>query len=133
MKYVILLLVIQVCQARETVYIDQIGNYNTIVADQTSDYYATNSNINATVRDNNNEIYITQNTAIGTQTANVSVSGGNKIVNITQQDGPHSADVTLSGTPTSLSLTQSGTSAQNFYINFNCATVGGCQQIQVQQ
>ena len=26
-----------------------------------------------------------------------------------------------------------GIEKQNFYINFNCATVGGCQQIQVQQ
>lgn len=133
MMYLILILFSKVCYSRESVYIDQIGNYNNISIDQTAGYYATNSNINANVRDDNNEINISQNVSSGTQNVDVFLSGGHKNVSVTQQDGSHSAYISLSGTPVSLNLTQVGNVAQNYSISFNCATVGGCQPISVHQ
>ena len=64
----------------------------------------------------------------------MSLSGGNKHVDILQQgSADHMADVQLSGQPVNLSLQQSGATQQFYSINFNCATVGGCAPIQVQQ
>ena len=86
-----------------------------------------------TINDNNNSLLIDQKNG-GSHYASVLLSGGNKHVDITQQGSAgHMANVTLTGMPVDLSLTQSG-STQNFYsINFNCATVGGCAKITVQQ
>jgi hypothetical protein len=85
------------------------------------------------VNDSNNTLLLTQKDS-GSHYADVTLSGGNKNVDILQQGSAgHMASVGLTGNPTDLSLTQSG-SAQHFYsIQFNCATVGGCPKITVQQ
>lgn len=86
-----------------------------------------------TIQDNNNTLILQQKDS-GSHYAEVSLSGGNKNVDILQQgSASHMARVALTGLATDFSLTQSG-STQNFYsINFNCATVGGCAKITVQQ
>lgn len=111
------------------------GNYNTVDISQSVSNENTSFGKGAFVNitDNNNNLSISQNND-GSHYANVSLSGGNKTVNITQQgSASHMADISLSGQPSSLSLTQSGNTQQYYSINFNCATAGGCQRIQVTQ
>ena len=85
------------------------------------------------VSGNNNNVTLLQKDN-GNDYASIVVTGGNKSVNLTQSgSAAHSADVTLSGQPVNLTLTQSGSTQQNYSINFNCATAGGCSAIQVQQ
>ena len=111
------------------------GNYNTVDISQSvsneSASFGKGAFVNIT--DNNNNLSISQNND-GNHYANVTLSGGNKTVNVTQQgSASHMADISLSGQPSSLSLTQSGNTQQYYSINFNCATAGGCQKIQVTQ
>lgn len=166
--------------ADSQVYIEQIGDSNTIVVQQqgTKNNYAKyigngyNNNIDITqlatnpiatdyaeltINGNSNNVTLTQQSSGGTKSLLVQVSNNNNIVNLEQKDnGSHYAEITLNGgyksvnvlqqgsaahqakiellgLPTNLSLTQSGNSQQFYSINFNCATAGGCQAIQVQQ
>lgn len=107
------------------------GNSNTVNLTQTSTGGA--KGIFATVNDNSNSLIVQQKDG-GNHYAAVSLSGGSKHVDITQQgSAAHMANVGLSGNTVDLSLTQSGSSQQFYSINFNCATVGGCPKITVQQ
>ena len=162
------------------VTIEQIGNNNTIVVDQSGTinnsvkYYGNGSYNSATITQSSsnstatnysevsvtgsdNTLSVAQQSSGGTKSsfidvsgnnnnvtllqkdngndyASIVVTGGNKSVNLTQSgSAAHSADVTLSGQPVNLTLTQSGSTQQNYSINFNCATAGGCSAIQVQQ
>ena len=111
------------------------GNSNTISLEQktASEFSSFGKGIVANITEDNNSLSIQQKNS-GSHYATVTLSGGNKTVDIVQQgSGSHIADVTLSGQTTSLSLTQSGGTQQFYSINFNCATAGGCQAIQVQQ
>ena len=162
------------------VYIEQIGNMNTVVVQQTgtrnnyteyngngsyntvniaqsgnasttANYTELNINGNTntvnltqqstggtkgvfvTVNDNNNSLTIQQKDA-GSHYAEVLLNGGNKTVDITQQGSAgHMARVELSGNPIGLTLTQSGSTQQNYSINYNCTTAGGCGAVTVQQ
>ena len=70
----------------------------------------------------------------GNQSIEATLLDGNKKVDITQQgSGNHMAKVELSGQPTDLSLSQTGSTNQSYSIQFNCATLGGCPAISVQQ
>jgi len=111
------------------------GNNNTVNVEQVAltETNGFSKGAFVTVSDNNNNITINQKNAANDY-ASVILSGGNKTVNVTQQgNGSHMADITLSGQPAALTLTQSGSTQQNYSINFNCSTVGGCAAIQVQQ
>lgn len=170
--------------ADSQVYIDQLGNANTITIEQKGNKdnyvnYSSNGSFNTTtinqtsttssqtnfidlaVNGNSNLINIDQNSynAIsnfgkgafiniaddinsltiqqkdgGSHYASVILSGGSKHVDILQQGAAnHMTDINLSGQPVDLSLQQSGATQQYYSINFNCATVGGCAPIQVQQ
>jgi hypothetical protein len=85
------------------------------------------------IQDSNNSLILQQKDS-GNHYADVSLTGGGKNVDILQQgSASHMAKIALTGLSVDLSLTQTG-STQNFYsINFNCATVGGCAKITVQQ
>ena len=107
------------------------GNSNNVSLTQTSTGGA--KGIFATVNDNSNTLSVIQKDG-GNHYAAVSLSGGSKHVDITQQgSAAHMANVGLSGNTVDLSLTQSGSTQQFYSINFNCATVGGCPKITVQQ
>ena len=111
------------------------GNSNTISLEQktASETSSFRKNIFANITDDHNSLSIQQKNS-GSHYANVTLSGGDKTVDLVQQgSGSHIADVTLSGQPSSVSLTQFGGVQQFYSINFNCATSGGCQRIQVQQ
>jgi hypothetical protein len=119
--------------ATQANYIDLTvnGNSNNVNISQQSTGGAKGAFV--TIQDNNNSLILQQKDS-GSHYAEVSLSGGNKNVDILQQgSASHMARVGLTGLPVDLSLTQTG-STQNFYsINFNCATVGGCAKITVQQ
>ena len=107
------------------------GNSNNVTITQQSTGGTKGAFVN--ISDNNNTLLLQQKDA-GSHYADVTLSGGNKNVDILQQgSASHMAKVGLTGMPVDLSLSQTG-STQNFYsINFNCATVGGCAKITVQQ
>jgi hypothetical protein len=162
------------------VYIDQIGNGNTIAVSQSgtknnkvtyegngsnNDISVTQSGNSSTVLNyvdlkvvgNNNTANINQQSSgggkgafvsindssniitlqqkdSGSHYADIFVSGGNKQIDVLQQGSAgHMAKIDLSGNPTNLSLTQSGSNQQFYSIQFNCATLGRCATIQVQQ
>jgi hypothetical protein len=107
------------------------GNSNNVNLSQQSTGGAKGAFV--TIQDNSNSLILQQKDS-GSHYAEVSLSGGGKNVDILQQgSASHMARIGLTGLPVDLSLTQTG-STQNFYsINFNCATVGGCAKITVQQ
>jgi hypothetical protein len=107
------------------------GNSNNVTITQQSTGGAKGAFVS--ISDNNNTLLLQQKDS-GSHYADVTISGGNKNVDVLQQgSASHMARIGLTGLPVDLSLTQSG-STQNFYsINFNCATVGGCAKITVQQ
>lgn len=108
-----------------------LGNSN----DVTSTQQSTGGNKSAfvAISDSNNTVTLQQKDS-GSHYADIILSGGNKNVDVLQQgSGSHRADISLTGNTTSLSLSQSGSTSQYYSINFNCAIVGGCQAIQVQQ
>jgi hypothetical protein len=119
--------------AAATNYADLVvnGNSNSVAITQQSTGGGKGAFVN--ISDNNNTLVLQQKDS-GSHYADVTLSGGNKNVDILQQgSASHMTKIGLTGLPVDLSLTQSG-STQNFYsINFNCATVGGCQKITVQQ
>jgi len=119
--------------ATEANYIDLTvnGNSNNVNISQQSTGGAKGAFV--TIQDSNNSLILQQKDS-GSHYAEVSLIGGGKNVDILQQgSASHMARIGLTGLPVDLSLTQSG-STQNFYsINFNCATVGGCAKITVQQ
>ena len=162
------------------VYIEQIGNSNTITVSQSGsannyvDYYGNGSSntVNITQTGNANtqanyvELSVTGNTNnvnlqqtstggakgifatedgnshallvqqkdSGNHYASIGLSGSAKNVDILQQgSAAHMASIGLSGNSVDLSLTQSSSTQQFYSINFNCATVGGCPKITVQQ
>jgi hypothetical protein len=132
------------------------GDNNTITMNQSSNTNSLNY-IDSTVSGNDNHLQLTQQSTGGNKGiftditgshnnltllqkdngnhyAEVSLTGDNKTIDITQQgSASHMARVELSGQSTSLNLTQSGSTQQFYSITFNCATVGGCQPIQVNQ
>ena len=111
------------------------GNSNLITIDQNSYNVISNFGKGAfiNITDNNNSLNL-QQTDGGSHYANLELSGGNKNVGIIQQGAAnHMTDIKLSGQPVDLNLQQSGATQQYYSINFNCATVGGCAPIQVQQ
>jgi hypothetical protein len=111
------------------------GNFNLVDIDQNSYSVVSNSGKGAFINITDDNNYFTlQQKDNGNHIAYVSLSGGNKHVDILQQgSADHMALVQLSGQPVDLSLQQSGATQQYYSINFNCATVGGCAPIQVQQ
>jgi hypothetical protein len=166
--------------ADSQVYIEQIGNMNTVVVQQTgtrNNYAEYNSNgsyntVNVTqsgnasttanytelnINGNSNTANITQTSTGGTKGvfvtvnnsynsltilqkddgshyAEVLLSGGYKTVDLKQEGSAgHMARIELSGTPIGLTLTQSGSTQQNYSINYNCTTAGGCGAITVNQ
>jgi hypothetical protein len=108
-----------------------IGNTNTVDIIQQSTGGSKGAFVS--IANSNNTLVLHQKDS-GSHYAEVNITGGNKNVDIIQQgSASHMARIGLTGLPVDLSLTQSG-STQNFYsINFNCATVGGCAKITVQQ
>lgn len=111
------------------------GNFNLVDIDQNSYSVVSNSGKGAFINITDDNNYFTlQQKDNGNHIAYVSLLGGNKHVDILQQgSADHMADVQLSGQPVNLSLQQSGATQQFYSINFNCATLGGCAPIQVQQ
>jgi hypothetical protein len=113
------------------VELNVFGNTNTANVTQTST--GGTKNIFATVNDNNNSLTILQKDA-GNHLAEITLTGGNKTVNLTQEGSAgHQARIELSGTPIGLTLTQGGSTQQNYSINYNCSTAGGCGAITVNQ
>ena len=111
------------------------GNSNLINIDQNTytSIKATNKGAFINITDNNNILTLQQKDG-GNHYANIELSGGNKHVDVLQQGAAnHMTDIKLSGQPVDLSLQQSGATQQFYSINFNCATIGGCAPIQVQQ
>jgi hypothetical protein len=107
------------------------GNSNTTNLTQSST--GGGKGIYATVNNSNNSLTILQKDA-GSHYTEVLLNGGNKTVDITQQGSAgHMARVELSGNPIGLTLTQSGSTQQNYSINYNCTTAGGCGAVTVQQ
>lgn len=111
------------------------GNNNLIDIDQNSYSVISSAGKGAFINiANDNNHFTLQQKDSGDHISYVNLLDGNKTVNILQQGtGNHMADITLSGQPVGLSLQQSGATQQFYSINFNCATFGGCQPIQVQQ
>jgi hypothetical protein len=113
------------------VELNVFGNSNTANITQTST--GGTKNVFATVNNSNNSLIIEQKDA-GNHLAEITLTGGNKTVNLTQQGSAgHQARIELSGTPIGLTLTQSGSTQQNYSINYNCTTAGGCGPISVTQ
>jgi hypothetical protein len=55
-------------------------------------------------------------------------------VDVTQDgSGDHNATINLSGNTTTLNLTQDSSTSQNYYIQQNCVTSGGCGTTTVTQ
>jgi hypothetical protein len=114
-------------------YVDSsvMGNDNHLHLSQQST--GGNKGIFADVSGSHNNLTILQKDN-GNHYADVSMSGDSKTVDIVQQgSASHMAKIELSGQPTSLNLNQSGSTQQFYSITFNCATLGGCQPIQVNQ
>ena len=108
-----------------------VGNNNTVDVSQTST--GGSKGVFVSVNQNNNTLLIQQKDN-GNHYAEVILSGGSKNVDILQQgSASHMARISLSGQPTDLSLTQSGNTQQYYGISFNCATLGGCAKITVNQ
>lgn len=108
-----------------------VGNNNTVGISQTST--GGSKGVFAAVNQNNNTLLIQQKDS-GNHYAEVTLTGGGKNVDILQQgSASHMARISLSGQPTDLSLTQSGSTQQYYGISFNCATLGGCAKITVNQ
>jgi len=113
------------------VELNVFGNTNTANITQSST--GGNKNVFATVNNSNNSLTILQTDA-GNHLAEITLTGGNKTVNLTQQGSAgHQARIELSGTPISITATQSGSTQQNYSINYNCTTAGGCGAITVNQ
>jgi hypothetical protein len=113
------------------VELNVFGNTNTANITQTST--GGTKNVFATVNNNNNSLTILQKDA-GNHLAEIILTGGNKTVNLTQEGSAgHQARIELSGTPISITATQSGSTQQNYSINYNCTTAGGCGAITVNQ
>jgi fibronectin-binding autotransporter adhesin len=107
------------------------GNSNAVNLTQNST--GGSKGIFATVNNSNNSLTVLQKDA-GSHYAEVLLNGGNKTVDVTQQGSAgHQARIELSGAPVGLTLTQSGSTQQNYSINYNCATAGGCGPITVTQ
>lgn len=114
-------------------YIDAsvTGNSNKVTLQQQSTGGA--KGIFTTVNNNSNTLLIAQKDN-GSHYADVALTGGSKNVDILQQgSATHMTKIALSGTATDLSLTQAGSTQQFYSITHNCATVGGCAKITVQQ
>jgi hypothetical protein len=108
-----------------------VGNTNNVNLQQTSTGGA--KGIFAAVGDNSHTLLVQQKDS-GNHYASISLSGSSKNVDVTQQgSAAHMTSIGLSGNSVDLSLTQSGSTQQFYSINFNCATVGGCPKITVQQ
>jgi fibronectin-binding autotransporter adhesin len=113
------------------VELNVFGNSNTANITQSST--GGTKNVFATVNNSNNSLTILQKDA-GNHLAEITLTGGNKTVNLTQEGSAgHQARIELSGTPIGLTLTQGGSTQQNYSINYNCSTAGGCGPITVQQ
>lgn len=110
---------------------DVNGSANTLVLKQTSTGGAKGAFV--TVNNNSNIVNLHQKDA-GSHYANIELTGGNKTVDVVQQgSASHMTNINLSGNATGLSLTQSGSTQQFYSITHNCATVGGCSAITVNQ
>jgi hypothetical protein len=113
------------------VELNVFGNSNTANITQSST--GGNKNVFATVNNSNNSLTILQTDA-GNHLAEITLTGGNKTVDLTQEGSAgHQARIELSGTPISITATQSGSTQQNYSINYNCTTAGGCGAITVNQ
>jgi hypothetical protein len=136
-----------------------IGNNNTIMLTQQSDYISVNmidlyvagnnnqivisqvgngnqsgyiQSTKVSVNDNNNNVTVMQTGTLGNW-AGVTLQGGNKSVMVAQVGyNPQFTNITMTGYANSLNLTQVGGS-HNFGIISNCATPSGCGGITVTQ
>lgn len=130
------------------VYIDQVGNSNTITVNQsgTQNNYAkytgngNSNNINITqsssntsatnytdvaVTGNNNNVDITQQSTGGTKSAFVTSTNNDHSVSVLQKDnGDHHANVTVSGEPKTVDITQQGSAAHMASINLSGNSTG---------
>lgn len=119
------------------VYIEQVGNYNTITIEQTgttnnyassvgsgdnnsidinqsaTDSTATNY-VELTVTGNNNTVDIVQNSTGGSKSAFVTVNNNNNTVTLTQKDsGNHYANIMVTGGDKTVTVTQQGSAGHH--------------------
>lgn len=108
-----------------------VGNTNTVNITQQSTGGTKGAFV--AVQDSNNTVNLQQKDN-GNHYTNLTLSGGGKNVSILQQgSAAHMSSINLTGLTTSLNLTQSGSTQQFYSIQHNCATVGGCAAITVNQ
>jgi hypothetical protein len=115
MRYLLLLLLSTSAWAIDNVYIEQIGDNNTIYVSQDGAHHASVL-IGKTAASDNNYVYIEQKD-IGAKSANVEIpSGINNTINIFQQGtGNHQASIqNLYGSSNAISITQSGAGTHSF-------------------
>ena len=106
------------------------GNSNTTNLTQSGTGGA--KGIMATVNNTSNNLTVNQ-TGTGNHYAEISLSGGSKIVDLTQSGSAgHMANITLTGGATSITTTQTGSTQQFYSINHNCAQAS-CAAITVTQ
>lgn len=121
--------------ADSKVFIEQIGNFNTVTVQQTGtrnnyvNYYSNGSSNNTTITQsgtastvvnytdvtitgNYNTVGVTQQSTGGAKGAFASVSGNNNSLTVTQKDnGSHWADISLSGGNKNVDVTQQGSAS----------------------
>ena len=75
--------------------------------------------------DNSNNVTVDQK-GTGNHYADITLTDSHT-VDVTQDgSGDHNATINLSGNSTTIDLTQDSSTSQNYYIQQNCVTSGGC-------
>ena len=104
------------------------GNSNTVDVDQTE---TGNKKLFLDI-DNSNNVTVDQK-GTGNHYAEITLTDSHT-VDVTQDgSGDHNATINLSGNTTTLNLTQDSSTSQNYYIQQNCVTSGGCGTTTVTQ
>jgi hypothetical protein len=108
---------------RNSIYIDNIGNYNSYTIEQKSDFNAVRG-INRTsamsVNGSFNNFNINQGTAgslAGQNLAEIAVIGANNALNLTQTHDRKYTEININGSNNSLNLTQSDPGQKSAFIN----------------
>jgi hypothetical protein len=121
MRFFILLFFCSVsfAQVNPNVYIDQIGNNNSITVNQTDDLHVTNITMGKVSNTDNNTINVTQQDA-GIKTTNIVLNSGiyNNISVNQQGTGNHIASVmNLNGSNNGINVNQSGAGSHTFNVD----------------
>ena len=104
------------------------GNSNTVDVDQTE---TGNKKLFLDI-DSSNNVTVDQK-GTGNHYAEITLTDSHT-VDVTQDgSGDHNATINLSGNTTTLNLTQDSSTSQNYYIQQNCVTSGGCGTTTVTQ